>query len=630
MADTGTSAITDFKTQNQAQADANITTAQNRDKTNPSSSLVNSSATTTSNNTMTALGNNPVINTGTDIINSIVGPLSQSLASGAIKQATGALKPLQKASDAFFTTLALVSTASVEIAMELARGNAKLIVSSVQQKEAIITQLQAEATALYNAVSIILNSQPYFSAYLQKLLQAYSLIQIADNDLKSVVATLLSPTNPTYNNTLFNQAMNLLNQAEALILPDNTAAVNQIRSGSPTKGNNSVAQAKNAQAAAMAITGITAKIAKLMIQYAALTLTINGLISLFLTALSSFISSYKRNTTIDQATANHITSGTTQLDSLLSSMQPLLFPSAAVKGDPLYSTKVTANGTVWGVKLAAIIQWLLINPGAASQQLNLTGVSVQRYNQAIALLQGQGNITYNNATLLVTQAQENFFSTGTQVALILLDANTVLATQKDPRNVLAEVLKLQNLFQASHELDINITNALTPFINTPNNLIAGAASVVSNLSKAASSLGFDRVSSLISKGDIAGLFSTNATTATFVGGALVGVRTILTKVNSSPNATDQDKAQLTKVSNDLASQNAVQQVEATRSATDTTDTYVANTNAQLDATNQDCDTAIQIAGKYDSDEAASQSQVDQLSGIYNNTTGTAYGGAQNA
>ena len=625
----GVSSINDFLGQNQAQANSQITSAQNKDKVTPQGRLSNGTISSLQSSTNEFLGNNPIIATGTDIINSVVGPISQSLAKQAIKTVTGALQPLQTAADAFFTTLSLLSTASVEVAMELARGNARLIVSTIQEKEKVITQLNTEATALYNAVSIILNSQPYFTAYLQKLLQAYSLMTTADNDLKSVVAALKTKT-PYYNNTLFDQAMGLLNQAETLILPDNSAQVNQIRSGNLSTGNNSVAQAKNAQAAAASIVGISAQIAKLMVQYALLTEEINGLIALFLTALSSFISTYQRNSNIDQATINHINSGISQLDSLLASMKPLLFPTPAVKGDPLYSTKVTSYATSWGIKLAAIIEWLKTNPGTASQKLNITGESVRRYNQAVALLQGYGNRTYGSATLLVTQSQEDYFSTGTQVAQILFDANTVLATTKDPRNVLAEMKKFLDLLAAAHSLDSDIVNALTPFINTPNNLIAGADKIVSDLVSTARGLGFDRVADLIGKGDVTNLFASNATTSTYVGSALSGVRAIIGKLNSNPNATDQDKAKLSKVDNDLSSQNAVKQVEASRSATDTTDTFVADKNAQVAATNQDGQSAIQVASKYDSTEAASQSKVDKLSGIYNNVTGTAFGGSQNA
>jgi len=625
----GVASINDFLSQFKSESTSEITSAQNKDKVSPAGRISNKVTTTVSTSTTAFLGNNPVISTGADIINSVVGPLSQSLANRAIKTATGALQPLQTAADAYFTTLSLVSTASVEIAMELARANARLIVSKIQAKEAVITQLNAEATALYNAIAVILNSQPYFTAYLQKLLQAYALMTTADQDLKSVVAALKTKK-PYYNNTLFDQAMALLNQAETLILPDPTANTSQIRSGNLLTGNNSVAHAKDAQAAAMAITGISAQIAKLMVQYASLTLEINGLISLFLSALTSFISTYQRNSNVDQATVNHITSGTNQLDSLLASMKPLLFPTTAVKGDPLYPTKVTSNATAWGLRLATIIQWLQVNPGTASQNLNITGESVRRYNQAVALLQGYGNRTVGSATLLVSASQEDFFNTGTQVAQILYDANTVLASAKDPRNVRAEMRKFLDLLQAAHSLDQDIVSALTPFIHTPNNLIAGADKVIQDLASTARKLGFDRVADLIGKGDVANLFSANATTATYVGAALSGVRGIITKINASPNATDQDKAKLAQVDNDLSAQNAVKQVEATRSATDTTDTFVAKKNAQVASTNQDGQAAIQIASKYDSTEAASQSQVDQLSGIYNDTTGTAFGGAQNA
>jgi hypothetical protein len=626
VSETGTQAIQDYLDNEDEQAAASTTAAQNRDTVSPQGQLKAQQTSAVTNNTTSALGNNPIAATGTDIINSTVTTATQSLVSGALAQASGALKPLQTASDAFFTTLATISTASVEIAMELARGNARLIITNINQKEAVITQLKTEATALYNAVALILNSQPFFTPYLQKLVQAYQLITQADNELKSVVSAL-NPVNanPTFNGTLFNQAMALLNQAEALILPDPSANISSIRSGVLSTASNSITQAKNSLASAMAITGISAQIAKLMVQYASLTLEINTLIGLFLTALSSFISTYKRNSNVDNATINCINSGTAQLDALLAKMQPLLYPTNDVRGQVFFPVNVTSNATVWGIQLQAIIQWLNLTPASAATALNSTSQSVLLYNQASTLLNNQGNITNGFATLLATAAQENFLNTGNQVVQILFDANTVLATTQNPRNVLAEMQKFIDLMTASHILDQDIINALTPFINTPNNLAAGANKIVSGLASAANSLGFDRIGSLISKGDVGNLFTASATTATYVGAALSGVRSITAAVNKNPNATDQDVAALSTIDSDLSAQNAVKQVESTRSATDSTATFVANTNAQMTQINQQGQTAMAIAAKYSSTEADSGSDVDTISGNLSDVTGNNFG-----
>ena len=301
-----------------------------------------------------------------------------------------------------------------------------------------------------------------------------------------------------------------------------------------------------------------------------------------------------------------------------------LYPPNTTPPDPLYPTKVASNATAWGIKLQTTIEFLKINPGAASQNLDITGESVRRYNQSIALLKGYGNRTNGSATLIVMQSQENFLNTGGQVVRFLFDANTAVATAKDPRNVTAEIKQFSSLMATAKSLDTDIVNALTPFINTPNNLIAGADKVVNNLSGMARGLGFDRVADLIGKGDVSNLLSANANTSTYVGAALVGVRSIISTVNASPNATDQDKSKLSKVDADLSSQNAVKQVEATRSATDTTDTFVANTDEEEAQTNQDGQAAIAIASKYSPDEAADISDVDTLSGQLNDVNGTAF------
>lgn len=615
--------ISEYASQTATQSAASVASASNRDKVSPGTQLASVTRTTASTTAQNSLANNPIISGGVDIINKTVTTTTQSLAASLVNTATGGLKPLQSAADAYFTTLALVSVSTVEIPMALARGNANLIVTKLKQKEAIVTQIRAEAIALYNSVITMLNSQPYFTAYFNKLLTAYNDILIANKDLKSVAAALKTQ-NPFYNGTLFNQAMSLLNQAEGLLLPG-TGTTTNIRTGQVNAAQNSVASPQQAQLTAMAIAAISAKIAELMVQYALLTEEANNLISLFLTAFSSFIAAYKRSPTVDQATVNHITSATGQLDSLLASMQVQLFPTQAQSANPLYPMQVTANATAWGVKLAAIIAWLNANPGAGSAILDTTSDSIAKYNQAIALLNGQGSIKYNTATLNVTASQEDVLDTGTQVAHVLFDANTVVITKKNPINIQAEMQQFLDLLSAAHELDTNIINALTPFINTPNELAVGAASIVSNLSSAARGLGFDRVADLIGKGDIASLFSVSAATATYVGAALVGVRGIMGVVNSSPNATDQDKATLAAVDTSMSSQNAVKQVEATRSATDSTGTFTAQVNAATSAISKQCNAAIQIAQKYNPGNVVGQAVTDEVNGLYKNVIGNVFG-----
>ena len=619
----GISEINSFLASSSLETTQAIQSAQNRDKVTPSGKVVGATSKKIFNSALGTVSTNPVIAAGVDVATSVLGTVSQSLVNTAIKTVSGAIKPLQSATDTFFMLVALVSTAEVEICMELARGNARAILRALDQKDQLIAEIRAEITALFNAISTVLNTQPFFTDYLAKLIQAFFKIDDADRKFKSVVSIL--KTKHFYNSVQFEQGFSELEAAEVLILPDRTANSSQIRTGALNEGSNTVAHAKDGLAAAASIPGISANIARKMVAYAELTLKINGLISLFLVALTDFIAAYKRNDNVDQATINHITSGTDRLDSLLSRMKVILFPTDGSNKNALYPARVTTAATSWGMELAGIIEWLRVQPGKASKQLDLTGQSVQKYNQAIALLQTFDSRTVETATLKATDSQEDVLDTGKQVVKALFDANVVLATSRDPSSIKLELKKLLNLFEAARRFDADIRNALLPFVNSHNNLIAGAAQVINNLTSIADKLGFDRAGDFIRSGNVNGLFSINADTSTYVGAAVVGIRGVISTVNASPNGTDQDRAKLEAINSDLSRQNSVKKVEASRGATNTTDAFVAAKTAEQDKINQDGNSATQIAAKYGAQGTAAQPASEQIKGLLKQVTGNTFG-----
>ncbi|NBO56274.1 MAG: hypothetical protein EBU84_17155, partial [Actinobacteria bacterium] len=219
----------DYLSQLQSDYDKNIAAATNRAAATPEGKLEKSFIPKFALPSLSKIASNPIINMGVDMASNLVQSAVQGLIQSALKKGASFVGKFDSAVSGFFSTLALVSTAGVEVAMALARGNAQLIVDKIKAKDAVIVKLQEEVVALNNAVDILLNTTPFFSAYLKKLYLAYALVDKSNKNLKSVSATLKAAK--YYNQSLYSRAVGDLESAVELILPDKTANTSSIRSG---------------------------------------------------------------------------------------------------------------------------------------------------------------------------------------------------------------------------------------------------------------------------------------------------------------------------------------------------------------------------------------------------------------
>jgi len=583
-----------------------IFSASNHAKSSAQGQLQKQTEKRVSNPAIRSIAINPLINMGIDTATQAVTQVSQQLvASGAQKVEATVNKvvgipvrtTLDNAMQSYFTIVGLASTASIEIIMEIARTNARLIVKFVKQKEDLINKIRPEVIALYNAVVILTNAPPYFKNYFAKIITAYNKINTANSGFKSVSSRLT--TTHKYNSVQYDTSLKLLVEARDLILPENSANVNEIRSGTLLENVILRKSNKDAVAAALTIPGISTEIGKLYLLYVAKTLEINLLITLFTKALSTFIETYKRNDNLDKSTIAQIKAGTNQLDSLLADMQVVLFPTDGREKKSLYSGEVTTSATGWGMRLTTIIEWMKIQPGAASKELDVTGESTRRYARAVELLNAQGDISIGLATLKVSGSKEDTLSTTVAVANILFFANTVVVTQNKPKTARAQVLHLNSLLDAAHILDTNIVNALTPFINTPFNLLNGADKVVKQLSVLSKNLGMDRAADLLASADIKGFYAMNASTASYAGAAVLGVSGILSALSSTPNATQKEVSSLEVIRDSFNIQNQTNQVEVSRTSSSSVSAFVAQQTSNFSFDKRNADEAIAVASGKD-------------------------------
>lgn len=614
--------IQDFITKRQEEVNQNIDGVSNRAKRSAGDKLNFKVADRVSSPILGRISTGPLAEAGVTVATGLVKQITNQLISTGAKKIDAAVNkalgfPLrqtaQDLTDGYFAAVTLASTAHVEVIMEIARINARTIVKLIEQKNTLISEMKNDIEDIYRAMTTILRANPFFDDYFKQLLDAYSKILSSQADLKSVVKTLRNVHK--YNKILHDRAITRLEAARGEMQPPSTVKVESMLKGIPLEeiadfftqtplGVAVVAtvtgkkSGMEALAAALTIPVISARMGERYIRYTSLTVEINLLITHFITALDEFISQYKRNDNIDQAAINHIQAGISQLDTLLSDMKVQLFP-ATPKKSQLYQAEVTTAATGWILRLDTTIEWLKNNPAKTAESLDVTGESVSRYRKAVATLEAIGDIKHGLATLTVKEAQEDLVKTTALVGKLLLQANVVIATQTPPQDIKLMVFQLRDIFSAASDLDKKIVDALTPFINTPFELLNNANKVVNQLLKISKDLGLDRATDLLQKADIKSFYAMNAQTATYTGAAVVGLDTIIGALRAKPGATDSDVQKCQVIRDDVARRNETQKVESQRSSATSTDRYVAKQKLALASDEADADSAKNVANQQD-------------------------------
>jgi hypothetical protein len=539
-----------------------LASLENKKKLDPGGFLSNRLAATAQGKALGSLKNNPIINMGKDTINQTIAGMSQSLVGGLNREISKAISPIQSTVNGFFSALASVTTFGVEIGLEIARNGGRSILKALDEKDKILTDLQTETTALFNACAILANSQPFLNAYIAKLLEAYELLLTSRNEFNTVSKVLVS--RKQYRARTFNSALSNLVAAKDLILPDKNAVLSIRDTGDFISNTVKRASNKEALAAALSIPGITFKIGKLLISYSAKTVEINNLITNFMGALNDFIAAYKRNDSLDKAVSRHIDSGVFELDKLLNEMELLLFPTDSVQSAADYGLRVTTSASFWGLKVNTVEEWMKLAPTKALEQLESTGESIRRYNVAVASLKAINNIAYRGGVNEVDQGRENGFRTLDVYTKTIVKANTLVARKISIDDVRADFFIAKQHADSMIAVSAAIRDAITPFVRTPSSAVGPAKKLVGSIVAEANKLGLDRISRLVNIGAVGQLFSANASTATFAGNLVTGLNITIKKASASPNTNQQSLQRVVEVRDQVERDRVTKSLEANR------------------------------------------------------------------
>lgn len=604
--------LSDYLNKSIASANDSFEASSVRSQVQPAGQLQAQLTNQTSASTLDSVSQNPVANAAIDTVNSTVTGLATALVSTAISKVN--LTPIQNATQQFFTLFASVTSFGTEVAMAFARNTGNNILTAIKQKDATAAALEAEITALYNACAILLGGQPFFNQMLKNLLQAYTLMLQADKSLKLVADTLADPNNPVYLTQKFNQSIAELQQAQALILPNNNADISSVRGVTSFVGASIKSQSNiNTYAAALTIPGITIQVATLILTYEVQSLALNALLNTYENALLDYISGYKQSASVNQATIDHINSGVSQLDNLLADMNTLLSQNSNAPTNVTYKTQLSSSTLVWGVKLAGIIAWLQANPGAGSALLTQTSASVMAFTKSVVTLSGLGDIKFPGGTLFRVNGEEDAFKGLVPLsARLLVSANTIVATSQSKTSVLTQAQAVKNYLDTSRASDANIVAAITPFINTKTTLSGPVDAAVQQLIAFSNKAGLDRIAGLISNGDVSNLFSVTPDTSTYAGAAVTGINSILTTLTALPNATTQQVSQIESLRTQVQRDQKAQEVYAGRSAQATQNADVVQRQASVALDKMLVRQATATAQQLDSSVSDPATQTEQI------------------
>ena len=541
--------------------------------------------------TIRRFSSNPLIGSAIDSVNKQVASYVSTSIKNASKKNEGVFQDIDAAGQVLFSSLALANAAPTALALVLAQKTASRIVPLLIEKEALIDKLAFETRNLILALSLLVDSSPFFSRYQADLINAFNLIKQSRAILDSVLSGVEGPAQ-TFRASQFDRSLVGLKQALDLIIPDTDNVqkkrlqdlIQKLPGDKPKKvaadlvqKAEAAAALKDSIAAAIAVAAISKQIGALFLTYARLTLEINGLLIVFRNSLNDFFATYDKSQWLLQAQAAQLRAGIKDLDTLMGSMAPVLFPpagSGSITKKDLYPARVTAQASTWATRLSSTISFLELTPKAAGSVPDQVDATVRQYYLTVDRISKMGNVKRGLATLEVSGGVENLAATQRTVISLLVGANTIVAKRTVADTVLQKTTQIQDLLSASRDLTGRLRSELESFAATSGQTLNNTKTAVELLIKQCKDLNFDRAEKLFEEGRSSELLGMNPKIMTFTGAAVQGFDHVMKLVKASPNATDSDSAKIERLSDEVRRMDTVKRVETFRSTASLSDTFL--------------------------------------------------------
>lgn len=476
-------------------------------------------------------------------------------------RATGLEDTAQQAFNLANNMLAASIMANNELVMYFVRRLAGNCISLLKEKQALLTELSARVTELYNLLKILDQGNPVYDPYIAQLRRALTQVRSARTDLVLVRNTFVR--RDLWLSRRFATAKTSLENAKNLVTPPTpSASVNKsVAGGAVNKGalssavNNPLANGttgpsgidftKAVQIAAIGLfenppvpttaeqyqaTISIPKVSKQVIEasqgYFEMVSRINGLIAAFLSALSQL------NTGLPAYYKKYILSLFDPLvsgvDSVAGEMANILNGSPTAFAGPLGGFKpqpltASVNAFKWGMELSIILENFKTIPAGALNSLAIGQKTLEAYQTAVRSLQKLDDIKMEGVIFRATDAQEETGALESQLLIFLLEATNAPVSASVRTEVLGVARAVLKRLAITVSRDNQIADALQKFVSTPFELEDVIKKIGEGLFALLASAGLDNAQDLLESGEFTKFFKLNSKEATFVGAALAAV-----------------------------------------------------------------------------------------------------------
>jgi len=449
----------------------------------------------------------------------------------------------EKAINLAFSSITAAITAKNDILMFFVQQVGQQILDRLKEKEAVRAQMEESLRQLYNALTQLVAGDPFFKKYLIKLRRALQLMYSAQKDIIGLRNTYV--VTDVFRSNQYDSALNLLQQAEALIEPQGK----QTDKPFTDKGlfaNIGIPSEPQQLVLMLSIPKLAKEVILATKGYFQLTAQINGLLVAFSAALStlSAVSSSK----LKNYTVGILDSVNSSLESLNQAMAKqlnggvtsFLEPNAGFKPE---SVKVSQNALGWLIQLKTIISQLQLLPKDSLKDLQLDKTATSNYEKAVAKIKALKDIKRGDAVLKVNEGQEQIGLMETQITQFCLAALGALVNGTIADNVLPLGRSVISYLKLSRENDNAIKNAITPFVGSKLPAFDAINRIGGGIYDMLDQMGLDKGADLLRTGQFSDFFSLTTRTATYAGYALATIGELKQCVNKTENVNVLERAE---------------------------------------------------------------------------------------
>ena len=616
--------LDDYLEQKGKDLSSNIATVDAKDQGSPVGKVKSDMQKKTADAVLNSVKSGPIEQAAAGFVSSVATNLSSQLVKNVFTKNN--IISVDNAVQGLFQALAMAKNLGAEFAVEMARNSAGQILKYLDEKDAIVSSIRSKLVSLHNACTY-LSGNPFVKNYIQDLIKAIDLLDGANQDFGQVAIFLGSPTSPTFHSAKYDQGLSKLLAAQSLISPGSLVDISNVKQANAYASGVVKSSSDQTKAAVLVVPAISLEIGQLIIKYVRVVTNINLSITSFLGGMDAWTSTFKNSTSVYKAMLAHLQTGRSSISSLTSDMRSAIYPADGVTSGSLYSAKLNASASTWGLRNQTIIEWMRLNPGVlAAQSLNNTSTGIEAYKTAMGLIKDLKDLSYVGGTFIAGTGKEDPNMATKNVARLLLKVNTMIAKNQFESSVTIQFKYADAFFNTSITNSQRLRSILKSFASTKSALPTPARQFLLNQIGWAREHGLDRAAMLLMSGDMLGILSITSVDATTEGATYAALSSLIDVVKQDPNASDAQVERLESARSEVEADKISKEVEAGRVYGSSADAARDKLNAKMDKTKTSIGYGVETAKELDKSKGqtdtnyAENAMASSVPGFNNNKT----------